>query len=330
MRIRGTIVALSLGCAVSGVAQKTNERPRIIDMHMHAIPVDAFGPGREFCPGDRWKTFPAIDPSRDFTQRDLENCPNPLRPPGSDEALLRESVEMMKRFNMTGVLIGNSSHVSRWRDAAPGRFLPAQPSNDPGALDLSELRMKIGSGDIAVLGEVWTQNVGIKPSAPEWEPVFALAEELDVPVAIHMGPGVPGDVYFGKPKYNSLLANPLLLEEVLVRHPKLRMYVMHAGYPFLSEMIMLLYSHPQLYVDIAVLNWYHPRPEFHRYLRGLVDAGFSKRIMFGTDYVVWLDAIPIAIESIETADFLTDEQKRDIFYNNAARFLRLREDGGAN
>ena len=30
-------------------------------------------------------------------------------------------------------------------------------------------------------------------------------------------------------------------------------------------------------------------------------------------------------QSIETATFLTDVQKRDIFYDNAARFLRLNE-----
>jgi uncharacterized protein len=31
----------------------------------------------------------------------------------------------------------------------------------------------------------------------------------------------------------------------------------------------------------------------------------------------------MAIEGIESASFLTQEQKRDIFYNNAMRFLRL-------
>lgn len=31
----------------------------------------------------------------------------------------------------------------------------------------------------------------------------------------------------------------------------------------------------------------------------------------------------IAGEAIQTADFLTEDQKRDIFYNNAVRFLRL-------
>ena len=33
--------------------------------------------------------------------------------------------------------------------------------------------------------------------------------------------------------------------------------------------------------------------------------------------------IRVAIENIESAEFLTVEQKRDILYNNAARFLRL-------
>jgi len=43
------------------------------------------------------------------------------------------------------------------------------------------------------------------------------------------------------------------------------------------------------------------------------------------DQMNWPDAIGEAIESIETAPFLSAEQKRDILYNNAARFLRLSE-----
>jgi len=58
-------------------------------------------------------------------------------------------------------------------------------------------------------------------------------------------------------------------------------------------------------------------------LKRLVDAGFSKRILFGSDQTIWPQAIGLAIESIEEAPFLTAEQKRDIFYNNSARFLRL-------
>lgn len=39
--------------------------------------------------------------------------------------------------------------------------------------------------------------------------------------------------------------------------------------------------------------------------------------------MVWPELIGPAIEGIESAPFLTDEQKHDIFYNNAARFLGL-------
>ena len=85
----------------------------------------------------------------------------------------------------------------------------------------------------------------------------------------------------------------------------------------------LLYAHPQVYVDLGVISWILPRKEFHMYLRRLVEAGFGKRVMFGSDQMLWPQGLRIAIQAVETADFLTPAQKRDIFYNNAARFLRI-------
>ena len=41
--------------------------------------------------------------------------------------------------------------------------------------------------------------------------------------------------------------------------------------------------------------------------------------------MVWPEAIARSIDVISEADFLSDEQKRDILYNNAAYFLRLSE-----
>jgi hypothetical protein len=146
---------------------------------------------------------------------------------------------------------------------------------------------------------------------------------LDIPVGIHMGEAYPGAPYRGSPKYRARLTSPYLLEDVLIRHPRLRVYVMHYGSPLVDEMISLLHSHPQLYVDIAGNNWALPRKEFHDHLRRLVEAGYGKRILFGSDQMVWPQTIDVAIESIESAEFLTQEQKRDIFYHNAARFLRL-------
>jgi uncharacterized protein len=39
--------------------------------------------------------------------------------------------------------------------------------------------------------------------------------------------------------------------------------------------------------------------------------------------MIWPETIDLPIETIQSADFLSEEQKRDILYNNAVRFLRL-------
>jgi predicted TIM-barrel fold metal-dependent hydrolase len=56
---------------------------------------------------------------------------------------------------------------------------------------------------------------------------------------------------------------------------------------------------------------------------GATEEEIRDRVMFGTDQMVWPGVIEPAIEAIESATFLTDEQKRQILYGNAARFLRL-------
>jgi predicted TIM-barrel fold metal-dependent hydrolase len=45
--------------------------------------------------------------------------------------------------------------------------------------------------------------------------------------------------------------------------------------------------------------------------------------MYGTDQLVWPKLMAYSIGIIQNADYLTPAQKRDILYNNAARFLRL-------
>ena len=150
----------------------------------------------------------------------------------------------------------------------------------------------------------------MSPADPLLDPYFALAEELDVPVGLHMGEGPPGGPNVeGYSAYRVRMGNPLLLEDVLIRHPKLRIYVMHYGSPFVDDMIALLYSYPQVYVDVAQNDWGFPRKHFHAQLRRLVEAGFGKRILFGSDQMIWPETIGLAIETINSADFLSDEQK---------------------
>jgi uncharacterized protein len=74
-------------------------------------------------------------------------------------------------------------------------------------------------------------------------------------------------------------------------------------------------------VDIGVLCYGFPRKSFYDYLQRLTDAGFETRIMFGSDQMIWREALSAAIDSVQNAPSLTAQQRRDILYNNAARFL---------
>lgn len=188
------------------------------------------------------------------------------------------------------------------------------------------MRSWFEEGRYRVFAEVAIQYDGVSPSDERFEPYLAVAEELDVPVGIHIGTGPPGAPYLpGSSEYRARLHSPLVLEEALVRHPRLRVYVMHAGWPMLDDLLALLWTHPRVYVDVGVISYVLPRKEFHRYLERVVGAGFGKRVLFGSDQMNWPAAIEVAIEAIDTAPFLNEEQKRDILFHNAARFLRLSE-----
>ncbi len=298
--------------------------PPIIDMHLHAHTLGMYGtPPPAVCTNDQDIVFPGMDPRKPLDQERVKLCQAPLQAPLTDEALLREMLEVLKRNNIRAVASGPLTEVSRWHAAAPDRIIPAVPFDDYEKRSPEAFSRLITEGKVAVFAEISAQYHGLSPADPSLDPYLALAERLDVPVGIHMGEGPPGGPYRGFPKYRARLGSPHLLEEVLTRHPRLRIYVMHYGSPLVDEMISVLYSHPQLYVDVAGNDWGLPRKEFHSHLRRLVDAGFAKRILFGSDAMVWPRTIEVAIDAIQSADFLSEEQKRDIFYNNAARFLRL-------
>lgn len=301
------------------------ERLPIIDMHLHATHRTSTW---ALCVP--WvRQVPIFDPAKTWEQAwtaivTNPPCADPIRSPTGDRAVMKETIAVMERRNIIGVLSGSPDLVLQWREAAPHRFIPSvqfQVGRD--AISSDSMRRLFRSGAFAVLGEVGNQYAGIAPDDERMEPYWALAEALDIPVAIHMGEGLPGATFVVAPKYRARLTSPYLLEEVLIRHPRLRISVMHYGSPLIDEMIAMLGTYPQLYIDLGGIQWFYPRAYFYEQLRQFIDAGFGKRVMFGSDQVDWPGIIEPAIAIIEEAPFLSKEQKRDIFYNNAARFLRL-------
>jgi len=274
----------------------------IIDVHLHAYWLDDGKP-------------PEVNP--------VTGQPSAAR----TSAELRDStLAALERYNIVKAIVsGPPEAVSEWREAAPDRIMVGAWVDETSPLpDLAKIRGEMQAGRVHILGELILQMRGMAPSDPRLEPYYALAEEMDIPVGIHTGVGPSGTPYDPCcPNFRVTLGNPALVEEVLIRHPRLRIFLMHGGWPYLQETKAILSVYPQVYVDLATINWIIPREEFHGYLRELMRAGFGKRLLFGSDQMVWPEAIGMAVEGIESAAFLTQEEKRDIFYNNAVRFLKL-------
>jgi uncharacterized protein len=308
-----------------GTQDHSTTPPPIIDMHLHAVPAASQGPPPlAFCLPVT--SLPAGEPGRAWMDVFMEwqkspPCADPLWSAATDDELMRRTLEILERRNITGVTSGPL--LDAYRQAGAERIIPALLFGDGALPPLDSLRTWFEQGRYRVLGEVVLQYQGITADDTAFAPYLALAEELDVPVGIHIGTGPPGTPYLGFANYRAHMHSPLQLEEVLLRHPRLRLYIMHAGWPMIDDLLALMWTHPQVYVDVGVISFALPRPAFHSYLQRIVEAGFHNRVLFGSDQMIWPETIDFAIESIETAPFLSEGQKRDILYHNAVRFLRL-------
>lgn len=227
------------------------------------------------------------------------------------------------------VASGPVSLMLQLRQLAPERFVVGPAFTEAITLPpVDTLATDLRTGRLGVLGEIDAQYAGVSLDAPLLEPYWAMAAALNVPVAVHTGFGQPRTPFDPCcPKYRTRFGNPQDLEEALARHPELRVYLMHAGWPYLAETKAIMHMYPQVYADLSTfaLNPGIPREEFYDYLRALLRAGFGKRLMFGSGLSPndWAEHIGSAIALIDDAPFLTQSQKADIFYNNAARFLYL-------
>jgi hypothetical protein len=331
MRHLHVLAALSVCAAAiaiapaATVAQNTSATvPPVIDVHVHAM--DDFGGATPMCPNT--SQFTASDPRGEEARSGWvqEECTPKLYPSARGE-YMKDVLAEMERLNVTAVVFGDPAGVKRWKDAAPARVIPGTGFGGgmraSGFVPLDQLRATFTTGGFKVMGEIGLQYQGLSPSDMSVDQYFALAEELDIPVAIHMGTGGSGRANITMPKFRASMGDPLLLEELLARHPKLRVQVMHAGYPMIDHMLALLQASSHVYVDLAGLIWSYPIKEVNRYIERLVDGGFQDRVMYGTDQLIWPGLMAYSISIIQNADYLTPGQKRDILYNNAARFLRL-------
>lgn len=235
-----------------------------------------------------------------------------------------------KKLNIVKAMVsGNPESVEQWtkedKDHKIIRGILLFHPTDYG-LDSIKFEQMIKEKKITVFGEVAPYYSGKTLSDDIWQPYLRICEKYDIPVAVHTGGGDPGGTYSWAPKARLKLGDPYLIEDVLVKYPKLRIYLMHAGGEDWPEhAIRLMSYYPQLYTDIAVLLWVEPNTKRYvkEFLKKIKEAGYLNRVMFGSDQMVWPYAIEKSVNYLNSLDFLTSKDKEDIFYSNARRFLKL-------
>lgn len=122
------------------------------------------------------------------------------------------------------------------------------------------------------LGPVY-QN--FNPQDPKHLPLFRKAEQLNIPINIHQGTSF---VRPGPLKYS----NPILLEDIAIACPDLRMIVSHMGHPWETECVVLIRKHPNLYANVSALH-YRPLRHYQAFMTAL-EYGVEHKLIFGSDF----------------------------------------------
>jgi predicted TIM-barrel fold metal-dependent hydrolase len=287
-------------------AQAVNQP--IIDMHMHVY-ADGF------------------------------NIPNPntgLILAKNAEEHLFQSLKFMKENNVVMCAISgvvqsdhkrNSKILNNWEKATDDGVLKGLFLGMTEYPSVDTLRNWFNLGKYDFLGELGLQYEGLSPSDTLLFKYYELAQELDIPVGIHTGTSAPSTPYNCCPEFRLSLGNPYLLEEILVKFPRLRIWAMHAGGQYFNEMVTMMTMYSQLYVDISPYTWLENGNAeiLDRFLLRAKEQNVLERVMFGSDQMWWPEAIEAAVKRLKSLKYLSNQNKADILYNNAARFLKLSE-----
>lgn len=182
-------------------------------------------------------------------------------------------------------------------------------------------------------------NIGGRPvDAPEYEPIFALAESKGLSIVIHPTFPVWGDVMrdymmipmIGFQMDSSLALLRLILGGVLERHPDLKIVMPHAGgiLPYMIGRIDYqteemgrkpehIVQAPSVYLKRVFLDTCSPSVEAVQYA---CDFTGPEHIVFGTDHP-WVD--PKIFFDIVDRLKISDSERSLIFSDNAKKLFHI-------
>jgi hypothetical protein len=286
------LIILSLGAIITSA--------QVIDMHMHSYTEKDFWVGK---------------------------ARNGLESSKSSKEHLEQTIQKMNQHKIEyAVICGTIESIEKYTKADK-RFIPGYQDYEDTLIPIKQFEEYVQTGKIKVFGEVMAVYKGRTLADSLYQPYLAICEKYGIPVAYHSGGSFPNAQQLGWPKYRIALGDPFLIEDVLVKYPKLKLYLMHAGENFYENTLRMMDGYPNLYADLGVELWLHPLTKDYgtKFLKSAKEYGFLDRVMFGSDQMVWPEAITSSINFLKSMDFLTETEKEMILYKNAKKFIGIKD-----
>jgi len=316
---------------VTKIWRKTNGEWKISHLHstVKKIPISKIASQQDI--NDFLKNQPIIDTHIHITKGYPDNEDYKTLDPDIDLAKI-ESIR--QRFDQNNIVLalggGPMTYAKLWHEKDKrhwaGPRLPCNPLReqdepcDNELPDLIELETLYKNGTLKYLGETSFHSMGIHPADERFNPYWELAEKYQIPIGFHADKGPFKRNMQETPNWNEAYGNPLLLLPVLEKYPNLKIYLMHYPGAYFEECLEVMKTYSQIYCEISAVSMFAPKDMWEPKVKKLYDEGLGHRLMFASDY---FGTIRKNIEIIYNLNWLSDQQKRAIYYDNAAQFLNL-------
>jgi uncharacterized protein len=153
-------------------------------------------------------------------------------------------------------------------------FMALDPSEPNAIREMEQGRKEFGLQGIKLYPVMSLYN----PVDPKFYSFFRRATELGLPILTHIG---TSPATRGLLKYSQ----PLLIDEMAVALPDLKIIMAHLGHPWQRDAAMVIRKHPNVYADVSGI-WHRPWQGYEA-LVVCTEWGVLNKLLFGSDFPLW-------------------------------------------
>ena len=133
------------------------------------------------------------------------------------------------------------------------------------------------------------------PLEPRALTLYERAQKYGLPILFHQGTSPVREAPIR-------LAHPLLMDEIAIRYPDLKIIMAHMGHPWQVETCVVIRKHPNVYADLSG-NFYRPF-SFWEQLVKASEWNVLPKLLFATDFPI--TTVQETIEALRRVNYLIE------------------------